>query len=145
MLATVLIQLALQTASGASSLPSGTYTGTASWRGPGEATGTYRVEKTFSGTTLSARYTWTEPAPREEQHTVEFAIKATEPTFDVLDGQGQVVGRGYCYDDACSYRATFGPVSVDESFRWTGNVMTVLGSKSGPGFSVVWKEALEAR
>ena len=68
-----------------------------------------------------------------------------EPVFDVLDSEGRVVGKGHCYDDACSYRADFGGVSVDESLRWTSEGMAVLGSKSGPGFSVVWKETLRRR
>ena len=36
-------------------------------------------------------------------------------------------------------------MTVDESFRWSGNGMTVLGAKTGPGFSVVWKETLKLR
>jgi hypothetical protein len=126
-------------------LPSGTYTGTADWRGPGGSSGQYTVEKTFDGNSLTAHYTWTDAQRREERHTVTFASKATDPVFDVVDAKGENVGRGYCYDDACSYRATFGPVTVDETFRWSGDAMTVLGSKSGPGFTVVWKETLTLR
>ena len=123
-------------------LPSGTYTGTADWRGPGGSSGKYTVEKTFDGNSFTAHYTWTDAQRREEQHTVTFAQKSAEPVFDIVDAKGESVGRGYCYDDACSYRATFGAVTVDESFRWSDDAMTVLGSKSGPGFTVVWKETL---
>lgn len=129
----------------ATGLPVGTYVGTADWRGPGGSTGTYAVEKTFSGDTVTARYSWKDEKSREETQTVTFAAKAADPTFDVVDGKGQVVGKGYCYDDACSYRATFGPLNVEESFRWSKAGMTVLGAKSGPGFSVVWKEQLLSR
>ena len=125
--------------------PSGTYAGTADWRGPGGKTGTYTVEKTFEGNRVTAQYTWTDATAKNEKHTITFAPKAAEPVFDVTDEKGQSVGTGHCYDDACSYRATFGPVTVDESFRWSGNAMTVLGAKSGPGFSVVWKETLKLR
>ena len=125
--------------------PSGTYAGTADWRGPGGKTGTYTVEKTFEGNRVTALYTWTDATARNEKHTITFAPKTAEPAFDVVDEKGQSVGTGHCYDDACSYRATFGPVTVDESFRWSGNGMTVLGAKSGPGFSVVWKETLKLR
>jgi len=128
-----------------SGLPSGTYTGTADWRGPGGSTGTYTVEKMFNGATMTSRYTWTDTQAREEKHTFTFAAKSAEPLFDVEDENGQVVGKGYCYGDACSYRATFGPVNIDESFRWSKDGMTVLGAKSGPGFSVVWKESLQSR
>ena len=124
-------------------LPSGTYAGTADWRGPGGTTGTYTVEKTFEGNRVTAHYTWTGATARDEKHTITFAPKTAEPRFDVVDEKGQSVGTGHCYDDACSYRATFGPVTIDESFRWSGNGMTVLGAKSGPGFSVVWKESLK--
>ncbi len=126
-------------------LPSGTYAGTASWRGPADSVGSYKVERTFSGNTLTAHFAWTDTQAREERHSVTFAPKANEPGFDVLDEQGGVVGRGHCYDDACAYRATFGPVSVEESWRWSRNELTVLGAKSGPGFSVVWKESLQSR
>ena len=129
----------------AMALPSGTYTGTADWRGPGGSSGTYTVEKTFDGNTLTSRYAWREPKEREEKHTVTFVAKTSEPVFDVVDAQGASVGRGYCYDDACSYRATFGALTVDESFRWSKDGMTVLGSKTGPGFTVVWTEKLDLR
>ena len=126
-------------------LPNGTFNGTAQWRGPGGSTGTYAVEKSIEGATMTARYTWQDQGARQETHTVTFAAKAGEPMFDVLDAQGNVVGKGYCYDDACTYRAAFGPVTVDESIRWADGTMNVLGAKSGPGFTVVWKETLRSR
>lgn len=126
-------------------LPAGSYTGTATWRGPGGSSGTYTVERTIAGNTITAHYAWTEPKPREEKHAMTLAMKGAEPFFDVMEDKEQVVGKGYCYDDACSYRATFGAVTVDETFRWSDGSMEVLGSKSGPGFSVVWKETLKSR
>ena len=135
----------LADAAGTARLPSGTYTGSADWRGPGGSTGTYTVEKIFSGNNVTARYAWKDTQAREEKHTVTFATKDTEPMFDVLDDKGQVVGKGYCYDDACSYSAAFGPLSINESFRWSKDAMSVLGAKSGPGFSVVWQESLQSR
>jgi hypothetical protein len=127
------------------SFPSGTYSGTAVWRGPGGSTGSYTVEKTFADQTLRSRYTWKDTQARDEEHSVTFAAKPGSPDFDVVDEQGQIVGRGYCYDDTCAYSARFDSLSVDESFRWSNDGMTVLGSKSGPGFTVVWKETLEPR
>ena len=125
-------------------LPSGKYTGSADWKGPGGSSGTYTVEKTFDGTSVVASYTWSDDKKaHDERHTVTFVTNGPGPQFDVTDDKGQKIGQGYCYDDACSYRATFGPVTVDETFRWSGREMTVLGAKSGPGFSVVWKETLE--
>lgn len=136
----------LSAASGPS-LPSGGFRGTASWHGPGGSSGTYTVDRAFQGNAMSARYTWVDEKqePREEQHTVTFVPGSADPVFDVVDGQGQVVGQGHCLDDACSYRAVFGPLTIDESFRWSADGMTVLGAKSGPGFSVVWHETLELR
>jgi hypothetical protein len=126
-------------------LPEGSFTGTAAWRGPSGSTGTYAVERTFSGTTITSRYSWTEPQAREETVTLTFAVKPSDPGFDVLDGKDAVVGKGYCYDDACAYRATFGPVTVDETIRWSAGSIVAVGQKSGPGFSVVWKETLKSR
>jgi hypothetical protein len=144
----MLVALALAGASLAeppAGLPRGTYTGAADWRGPGGTTGTYTVEKTFDGDRVSALYRWNDTGSREERHAITFARRPGEPVFDVLDEQGQSVGRAHCYDDSCSYRASFGPVTVEESFQWSGDVMTVLGAKAGPGFSVVWKESLKLR
>lgn len=126
-------------------LPQGSFTGIASWRGPGGATGTYTVERTITGATISSRYAWAEPQPREEKVSLTLVMKDTGPLFDVLDERKQVVGTGYCYDDTCAYRSTFGPVTVDETLRWSEGSIVATGAKSGPGFSVVWKETLKAR
>jgi hypothetical protein len=126
-------------------LPHGNYVGTADWKGPRGSSGTYTVEKSFDGDRIAATYRWTDETAREEKHTITLAAKPGEAVFDVVDEKGASVGRAYCYDDACSYRATFGPVTIDESFRWSGDAMVVLGAKSGPGFSVVWKESLKLR
>jgi len=126
-------------------LPEGSFTGTAAWRGPSGSTGTYSVERSFHGTTMTSHYAWTEPQPREETVTLTFAMKSAEPGFDVLDSKNAVVGSGYCYDDACAYRATFGPVTVDETLRWSAGSIVAVGQKSGPGFSVVWKETLKSK
>ncbi len=142
---TTLVLAASLAGAASPTLPEGAFSGTATWRGPSGSTGSYAVERRFDGTTITSHYSWTEPEAREETHSMTFAQKPQEPTFDVLDGKNAVVGKGYCYDDACSYRATFGPVTVDESFRWAGGSVVVLGQKSGPGFSVVWKETLKSK
>lgn len=131
--------------SSAAMLPEGAYTGTASWRGPGGATGTYSVERSFSGNTMTAHYSWTQPQPREETLSVTFDVKGQNPTFDVLDDRKQIVGTGYCADDTCGYHATFGPVVLDETLTFRDRSVVVTGAKSGPGFSVVWKETLKSR
>jgi hypothetical protein len=129
---------------GGAALPGGAFSGTAEWRGPKGSTGTYTVERTFEGNTMRSKFTWDEGKPRNEEHVLTFSL-GTEPTFEVTDPAGQVVGKGHCFDDTCAYRADFGKVSVEETFRWTSDTLTVLGSKSGPGFSVVWKESLRSR
>jgi hypothetical protein len=128
-----------------SALPQGSYTGTASWRGAGGTGGTYTVEKSFKENTLTAHYAWTEPKAKEETHTVTFALKGLEPFFDLLDEKGQVLGKGYCYDDTCGYHESLGSMTVDETFRWSNGTIVSTGAKSGPGFSVTWKETLKAR
>jgi hypothetical protein len=126
-------------------LPEGSFAGTAAWRGPSGSTGSYAVERSFSGMTMTSHYSWTEPKPREETVTLTFAMKPAEPGFDVLDATNAVIGKGYCYDDSCAYRATFGPVTVDETLRWSAGSVVAVGQKIGPGFSVVWKETLKSR
>jgi hypothetical protein len=125
--------------------PEGSFSGTAAWRGPAGSTGTYAVERSFSGTTIKSHYAFTDPQAREETVTLTFAMKPGEPGFDVLDGKSAVVCKGYCYDDSCAYRATFGPVTVDENLRWSADSIVAVGQKSGPGFSVVWKETLKSK
>jgi hypothetical protein len=142
---TTLFLLASLARAASPTLPEGTFAGNATWRGPAGSGGSYAVERSFSGTTISSHYSWTQPQPREETITLTFAMKPSEPVFDVLDGKNQVVGKGYCYDDACAYRATFGPVTVDETIRWSEGSVVAIGSKAGPGFSVVWKETLASR
>ncbi len=130
---------------GAAGLPQGTFAGTATWLGPDRSTGSYEVEKTISGNTVSARYAWTDTGRREESHSVTFDIEPARPTFDVLDARAEVVGSGFCLEDACSYRVTLGPVTIAETMQWTADRMTVIGSKAGPGFAIVWKEQLDQR
>ncbi len=128
-----------------SGLPVGNFEGTADWRGPGGSSGSYTVSRSFAGNTMTSRYAWNEGANAKREEYVLTLSAGAEPTFDVLDAKGRVVGKGHCYDDACSYRAEFGEILVNESLRWSAGEMSVLGSKSGPGFSVVWKETLRRR
>ena len=137
-----LAALAAATLSQAGTLPAGTFTGTAEWLGPHGSTGTYTVERTFEGNTMRSRFAWNEAKPRSEEHAVTFAL-GKAPSFEVKDAQGQVVGKGHCVEDTCAYAAEFGKIHVEETLRFAGDSLTVVGTKSGPGFSVVWKEALK--
>jgi len=123
----------------------GSYAGVATWRGSGGTSGDYTVEKSFSGNTIRARYAWSQPQPREERITLTFQPKGSEPLFDVVDDKGTVVGSGFCADDTCAYHLTHGPVVVDETFRFANGSVVSTGAKSGPGFSVVWKETLQPK
>ena len=142
---TTLLFMASLAGAASPTLPQGSFAGTATWRGAGNSTGTYAVDRSFSGTTITSHYSWTQPQPREETIATTFAMTSTEPGFDVLDAKSAVVGKGYCYDDVCSYRATFGPITMEETLRWSDGVVVAVGQKSGPGFSVVWKETLKSR
>lgn len=128
------------------SLPAGTWVGTAAWRGAGTASGEYAVERAFSGATMTSRFAW--PGQDGKAHKEEVVLTfapAGGPFFDVVDVKGVAVGKGYCYDETCSYRAAVGPMEIDESFRWADGQMTVLGSKAGSKFKVVWKETLRVQ
>ena len=63
-------------------LHQGSYAGTATWKGPEGSTGTYTVERTFSGNTISSRYAWTEPQPREEKVSLTLVMKESGPLID---------------------------------------------------------------
>lgn len=132
-------------AQAASSVPSGTFLGTGHWKGPGGSTGAYSVETTVKDRVLTSRYEFNEGGQaRLESVVVKMATKG-EPFFDVLDERDQVVGNGFCYDAECSYHAEFSGVVVEETLRFSKGSLEKLGTKKGPGFSVVWKEVLEAK
>lgn len=139
--------LAFGAAAGPAELPAGRFDGRGSWRGPQSSAGGYTVTTEIAGRTLSSTYVWAEPGKpeRTETSSVTFAAPGAEPSFDVLDPAGNVVGRGYCIDAECFYRADFGGIVVEESMRWAAGALHKFGQKSGPGFQVVWTEALTER
>lgn len=131
---------------GAPALPAGTWAGTAEWRGAGQSTGEYAVERTFAGATMTSRFAWSRPDGKARKEDVVLTFSPGEgPFFAVVDDKGTAIGKGYCYGETCAYRAALGPVEIDESFRWANGEMTVLGAKSGAQLKVVWKETLRAR
>ena len=117
--------------------PEGRFTGTGSWRGPQGSAGQYTVSTEISGRTLKSHYTWADAANRTESVVMTFASPGSEPMFDVLDGSGQTVGKGFCFEGECSYRAEISGVVVQEAVRWQSGRLRKLGSKSGPGFQAV--------
>ena len=124
---------------------SGHFEGTGQWRGPGGTSGDYSVETTVKDDLLTSHYKFQQGAEaRNEAVIMKMASKA-EPFFELLDEQGKVVGTGYCYDNDCSYHADFSGIAVDETLRFSKGSLEKVGTKKGPGFSVVWKEVLAAR
>ena len=124
-------------------VPAGTYVGTGDWKGMG-STGRYDAKTTIADGVWTSHYAY-QDGGGSHQETVKMTLqRTTDPYFDVLDDKGQKVGSGYCYDAECSYRAAFGGIEVSETLRYTDGKIHKLGSKSGPGFAVVWKEVLEA-
>src|SRR5262245_65531672 len=84
-------------------LPAGSYAGTARWTGPAGAAGSYTVERSFNGNVMTSHYRWTGTKRKEETLQTTFVIRTSDPFFDVLDDKNQVVGKGYCFEDTCSY------------------------------------------
>lgn len=143
---TVLMSLVVTAAvHAATSLPSGTFVGTGQWRGEGGTRGDYSVETTVHDQVLTSRYDFgTDKGARKETSTMKLAMQG-EPFFDILDASDKVIGKGYCYDSQCSYRAELGPVVVEETIDFSKDSIHKFGSKKGANFSVVWKEDLQAK
>jgi len=132
---------------GASEFPAGKFEGKGTWRGPGGSTGSYAVSTEIDGRTMTNRYVWKEPgkADRVETITVSFGDEGKNATFPITDGAGKVVGEGFCFEGACSYKTASETVTVSETIRWSDGKLQKLGTKSGPGFQVVWTEDLASR
>lgn len=129
----------------ASPLQPGTFTGTGHWKGKGSTTGDYTVETTVEGRSLVSHYNFTTPqGARSETHAIKLSRQG-EPFFDILDDKDKVIGKGYCFDSECFYRAELGPMTLEETFSFSKGLLTKFGSKKGNGVEVVWKEVLEAK
>jgi hypothetical protein len=143
--AIVLLALGVSTPAAAGPLPAGSYAGTARWIGANGARGSYTVERTFNGNVLTNHYEWTGSKQTSETHRVTFALKSGDPFFEVMDDKNKVVGKGFCYENACSYTVNTATVRVEEMFRFGNGLIEVIGAKSGPGFAVAWKEDLKLK
>lgn len=138
--------LLLCTAHAAFPLAKGDFAGTGHWRGPGGSSGEYQVETAVTSDTLTGSYVYQKGAEaRSETYTYKTTLKEGGPFFDLLDAKDKLVGSGYCYDSECFYRAEFSGIVVQETLRFAKGSLEKVGSKSGPGFSVVWKEVLAAK
>ena len=128
------------------SVPAGTFTGKGQWKGPGGMTGDYDVETSVKSDLLSSSYRYRQGVEsKSESFSYRMTSKDGDPFFDLLDAKGNVVGSGYCYDTECSYRAELSGIVIEETLRFGQGTLEKLGSKKGPGFHVVWKEALQAK
>jgi hypothetical protein len=132
---------------GDASFPAGKYEGKGTWRGPQGSEGSYDVQTEFTNRTLKSSFVWSEPgkAPRTEKVVLTFGPEGKEAAVAVLDDTGKSIGEGFCFEGECFYRAEFGAIVVAETFRWENGRLHKLGTKSGPGFRVVWTEELTAR
>jgi hypothetical protein len=138
--------LLLTTAWAAFPVASGKFSGTGHWRGPGGASGDYEVETAVTPDSLTGSYVYQKGAEsHSETYTYKMTLKEGGPFFDLLDAKDKVVGSGYCYDTECFYRAELSGIVVQETLRFAKGSLEKVGSKSGPGFSVVWKEVLQAK
>jgi hypothetical protein len=145
MLAFGLVVLSVSTATAAEPLPAGSYAGSARWSGPNGKGGSYTVERSIKGNVVTSHYQWTGTKRANETHRVTFVIKDGSPFFEVTDEKNQVVGKGFCFENVCSYTVNESAVHVVETMRFGDGVIEVSGSKTGPGFAVVWKEDLRRK
>lgn len=127
-------------------LPQGTFTGTGEWRGADGSSGQYTVVTTAKGDEVTSRYVYDQGAQGRREQVTTYALSSKgNGFFEVQGEQGKVVGRGYCLEQQCFWTTEFPGGKVEESLRWDGVSLDKLGGKSGPGFSVVWREKLSAK
>ena len=119
----------------------GSFSGKGDWQMGDGNSGSYTVETVLRGDTLTSSYEY-EGATGEDQksHTMRMQFK-DRTAFDVIGDTG-VVGSGYCLDRQCFYRATLQGIVIEETLRFEAGELHKFGSKSGPGFQVVWQEVL---
>ena len=79
----------------------------------------------------------------DREQTMSFSlVPGTDGMLQVVGDDQQLLGRGFCLGQECSYRAEIDGITVEENVRFTHGELVKFGVKSGPGFSVVWREVL---
>ena len=123
----------------ADGLPDGVYSGNGFWRSEDGTTGTYSVEATISGTSVSETYI----LPDGSSKFWAFDLVATKPGFFKVEVSGQGMGSGYCIENValCHYSLESG---LEETLTAVDRHLYRVGSKLGPnGEKIFWQEALQ--
>ena len=123
-------------------LPAGTFQGTGHWTGPEGSAGEYDVTTVIEGNQITSTYNYPGAQPGRDRHTVQLT-RQDDGTIAVVDETGTMTGNGYCLGDGCFYRMQVEGITIEENIRVTDGWLIKFGSKTGPGFRVVWKERLE--
>jgi hypothetical protein len=130
----------------ADGLPQGTFKGTGEWRGTDGSTGTYTIVTTTTATSITSRYVYEAGAQGgREQASTRTLVPTGAGFFSVADEQQKVIGRGCCLESQCFWTTEFPGGKVEESLRFDGVTLEKLGGKSGPGFTVAWREKLTSQ
>ena len=124
-------------------LPQGTFKGTGEWRAADGSKGQYTVLTTTTANSITSRYVYDQGTQgKKEQATTQTLVPTGSGFFQVTDENKKIIGRGYCFDAQCFWTTEFPGGRVEESLRFDGGSLEKFGGKSGPGFSVVWREKL---
>lgn len=127
------------------SLAEGTYQGTGNWEGNDGTTGTYQVETTVLGTTVRSVYTF-EVQGRQQQQTATMTLTPDgQGGWQVFDDKTALIGGASCLADQCLLTIEEGPVKVLEVIRAREGRFDSFGTKTGPGFSIVYSSTLNRR
>jgi hypothetical protein len=143
-LAAISIVMTTAVMAGGGILSDGNFTGTGQWIGPQGSSGEYRVETRIEGHQITSAYDYQgQEGQQQRSYILEIDLQ-DQSWFQVRDNSG-VVGEGFCYESDCFYHVEAHGMNIQEHLRLEGGRLHKFGSKTGPGFRVVWKETLDAQ
>lgn len=133
------------TAAPAPDLGEGTFHGTGAWQGRDGSKGSYLVETSVKGATIRSTYRYDVQGKPQEQEVSLTLIPSADGSLSIVDGKGVAIGTAACLGQECLLTMDTGPVRLVERVRVASGRLEIFGTKTGPGFAVVYSSTLEGK